>query len=415
LKLKLQATDIFYRNLQSKAPIILNRGGARSGKSHALHQVLLTRFLSEENKKFLVVRKSLPSLRISALMDWERLIDRVGVRKKFREERLMLNFHYKSNLLHFGSVDDPEKIKSSEWNYVWMEEMTDFDLADFQQLRLRLSAPTKTMNQLFGSFNPISEKHWIKTEVLNKMSGVDEIVSTYKDNPFLSDDYVKTLEELKDQDVNLYSVYALGQWGSLEGSIYNKWEIVDSFPFSVDEEIYGLDFGFNNPTALIRVGIKDGNLWEEELLYQSGLTNSDLIDKLQELIKSKSSIIYADCAEPQRIEEIARAGFNIHSADKSVKDGIDFVKRFAPKITKWSSNLLKEKQGYIWKKDRQGNSLDVPISFADHLMDAERYAIYTHLKDSKMDMNIKQSSFINDYESGFIFNTRESYLETLEW
>ena len=149
----------------------------------------------------------------------------------------------------------------------------------------------------------------------------------------------------------------------------------------VDDIFYGLDFGYNNPTALIEIRMKDGVLYERELLYQTNLTNSELIDLLKQLIVKKTSPIYADPSEPARIEEIYKAGYNIIGAEKSVKDGIDFVKRQKIKIANTSSNLIKEKKNYKWKVDKNNNVLDEPVKFNDHLMDAERYAIYTHLKD----------------------------------
>jgi len=128
------------------------------------------------------------------------------------------------------------------------------------------------------------------------------------------------------------------------------------------------------------VGIKDWEIYLRELLYQTHLTNEDLIEKLKELIPDKNRYTYADSAEPARIEEIARAGFNIHPADKSVKDGIDFVKRQKLHILKRSVNLIKEIGGYKYKEDKDGNVLEEPVKFRDHLMDAMRMAIYTHLK-----------------------------------
>jgi phage terminase large subunit len=108
------------------------------------------------------------------------------------------------------------------------------------------------------------------------------------------------------------------------------------------------------------------------------MTNGDLIERIQGIIFNKSSCIYADSAEPDRIEEIKRAGFNILPADKSVKDGIDLMKRLQLKISKSSSNIIKEIRAYSWKKDKDKNVLDEPVKFKDHAMDAIRYAVFTH-------------------------------------
>ena len=141
--------------------------------------------------------------------------------------------------------------------------------------------------------------------------------------------------------------------------------------------IYGLDFGFNNETALIAIGIKDNECYLRELLYETHLTNSELITKLKQLA-DKKFMIYADNAEPARIQEIKQAGFKIQPANKSVKDGIDYVKSQTLHIDKTSTNLINEFRSYKYREDRGGNVLEEPVKFRDHLADATRYALYTH-------------------------------------
>ena len=282
----------------------------------------------------------------------------------------------------FKSLDDPEKIKSYEGNYVWVEEATEISHKDFLQLDLRLRRRTDTMNQMFLSFNPIDQFHWLNVKLLGgEREDLADNWTTYKDNPFLDFDPIKVLENLKGEDENYYRIYALGKWGILQNIIYSNYEIIDKWPESFDETIYGLDFGFNNPTALVEIGIKDQEYYERELLYESGLTGSDLIKKLEGLIKDRSVDIYADSEAPDRIVEIAREGFNIHKSRKgkgSVKDGIDFVRRHKIHIHRDSVNLIKEKRSYKYKEDKDGRVLEEPVKFRDHAMDAERYALYTH-------------------------------------
>jgi phage terminase large subunit len=136
---------------------------------------------------------------------------------------------------------------------------------------------------------------------------------------------------------------------------------------------------------LIKIGIRDNELYEEEKIYQSGLTNSDLIVAMNDVIPGehkRNSFVFCDSAEPDRISEISDAGFNVVPADKSVKDGIDMVKRFKTHIVRDSSNLLKEKRSYSWKVDRKTEKiLDDPIKYNNHAVDAERYAIHTFFKE----------------------------------
>ena len=130
----------------------------------------------------------------------------------------------------------------------------------------------------------------------------------------------------------------------------------------------------------MQINYKDNNIYERELLYDVELTNGDLIARLPELIPNKNSYIFADCAEPARIEELRREGWNVRESDKSVVDGIDACKRCHIYIHPESSDDIKEIQGYKWKKDRNDITIDEPVKWMDHLQDARRYAHYTYTK-----------------------------------
>jgi phage terminase large subunit len=148
------------------------------------------------------------------------------------------------------------------------------------------------------------------------------------------------------------------------------------------EHIWGLDFGFNVPTALVEVALREREAVLAERIYRTHLTNSELIDIMKAVIPEdrRDEPIFADNAEPNRIAEISAAGFNIYPADKDVAHGIDATKHFHKTITKESANLLDEIRAYSWRVDKSGNILDIPVKFRDHAMDAIRYAIYTYTK-----------------------------------
>lgn len=379
---QIEATRIFYRNAASTAETVINRGGARSSKSYSVAQLLTYKFLTEKKKKILVIRKTAPSLRLSILMDFKGIWSDWGVRNKITEEKQFLNYFINDNYLHFGGLDDPEKIKSSSWNYIMMEEATEFSPDDYLQLKLRLSAPTTDgkRNQIFLCFNPIDEFHWINEKIIkNETIDQEEIVSSYKDNPFLSETYTKSVEALKTQDYNYYRIYALGEWGKLENIIYKNWEIV-SEDTDKGRTIYGIDFGFNAPASIVKFTLMENkeDAFCKELLYKSGLTNSELIALAEKVIPNKRLPVYADSAEPDRILEFKRAGFNIKPAKKNVNDGIDYIKRLRLHVHKDSANMLKEIRSYSWKTDRNGRVLDEPVKFLDHTLDAVRYAGYSH-------------------------------------
>ena len=370
--------DFFRLNKDKR--FIVCMGGAGSSKSYSIAQWFIKKLYEENDKEFLIARKTFPSLRITALKLILDLLDLYNLPYHFNKSEFRLNVN--DNEMIFRGLDDPEKVKSFEPNYIWMEEASEFTNKDFTQLNLRLRRHTDTKNQIYLSFNPIDKSFsWLHKRFFEEENEEAAVLkTTYKDNlRYLSRAYIKELESLKNQDETTYQIYTLGKWGVLENIIYANYELIDKWPDSVEETIYGLDFGFNNPSALEEIGIKDQEIFERELLYEMHLTNEDLIKRMEELIPKKSSSIYADSAEPARIEEIKRAGFNIHPAEKNVKDGIDLVKRQKCHILKSSVNLIKEIGGYRYKEDKDGNVLEEPVKFRDHLMDCRRYALYTHL------------------------------------
>jgi len=413
--MELKATRIFYENYNSTAPIVVNRGGSRSSKSYSIMQLLMTRFLTERQKSFLIVRKTSPAMRVSTLkLFYDLCRGEFGMNPdtEFRPEKQLLNYYYGNNYLHFGSIDDPEKIKSTEWNYIWMEEANEFELLDYRALGLRISAPSKDgrMNQMFLSFNPIDIYHWLKTELIDVDDSVQEIVSTYRDNPFLDESYVKKLLRIEKQDPNFFRIYVLGEWGKLENLIYTEkrnalddgnWRVGSEaeWPEEFDDRFAGLDFGFTNaPTALLFCGVDAENpnrVWEKEIVYATGMTNQDLIEYLRETLSSPEcplrmeDPIYADSAEPARIEDLRREGFNIVDVQKksgSVLAGIGDVKKREVIVHPQSPSLIKEKRSYSWRQDRAKRSIDIPIKANDHLMDGERMCVTEHLGGSNPDL-----------------------------
>ncbi len=230
----------------------------------------------------------------------------------------------------------------------------------FRQLLLR------TKKCIFIDYNPADEFHWIYDKVLTR-SDCYFIKSTYKDNPFLPNEQVKEIESYREADPNFWRIYGEGERGHSEGVIYTHWQ---SYTSGISgNTVYGLDFGYNNPTSLVKITDKDKNLYAEEIIYQSHLTNQDLIGLLKQNIP-QGATIHADAAEPARIEEIRKAGFNCISANKDVKGGIDFIKSRKLFIHAQSANMLKEIKSYKFKDK---NKVEEPVKLNDHAMDAMRY------------------------------------------
>lgn len=376
----IEVTRMFKELMTTDKSTIVQRGGARSGKSMAIFQYLIHKMTIQQNAQILLTRKTFPALRLTSLKVFIELLKEYGYYRFCDHSLSNSTLLYKptNTFIAFLSIDNPDRIMSSEWNYIHMEEAIESKYDDYMRLQTRLSSPTESINQMLVSFNPVSALHWLKTKLVDVDEDLLEIVSSYKDNPFISEEYVKRkLLPLKKLDKNAWMIFGEGKWGSLENIIYKNYDTVKIISPKDGEIVYGLDFGFNVASSLVKVKEVDNEFYIAEKIYLTGLTNSDLIIKIK-MMGVQQHLIYCDSAEPQRIEEMRRAGLNARSSNKSVKDGLDFCKRSMLHITKSSVNLLKEIGSYSYRKDGNDNVIDEPVKFNDHALDAMRYALYSH-------------------------------------
>lgn len=374
MDLKLKATRIFKNNLASKCRKVLNVGSSRSSKTYSIMQMFLVKMFEEENCIFTVTRKTLPALKGSAYRDWLDILNTNNLYNPANHNKSELIYRIGSNEIEFISVDNFDKVKGRKRDYLFCNEANELNWDDYNQLALR------TNKQIYLDLNPShTTEHWIENK-LKLEDDLEVIHSTYKDNPFLPLPIVKEIENLQKTDINLWRIYGLGIMGIAEERIYTHFNLCDELPEEYDERVYGLDFGFNHPTSLVEVRIKDDVIYAQELIYESHLTNSMLIDRMASLGISKSDYIYGDSEDPNRIEEIRIAGYCIYPVEKgkdSVKSGIDNLKSKEVFITKDSVNAQKELNAYSWKKRPDGTVLDEPIKFKDDFLDSLRYATWS--------------------------------------
>jgi phage terminase large subunit len=203
------------------------------------------------------------------------------------------------------------------------------------------------------------------------------IKSTYKDNPFFPDSIKRQIEDLKRTDEALYQIYALGEKAISKSNIYSNWTFVKHRPSRFVNFVYGIDFGYNHPTALMRVYYCENDIYIEPVIYESYLTTTNLIARMDELSIEKYVTIVADYARPEIIAEMNNAGYDVMNANKVVKKGIDNIKTFGV----WCQDdprVKKEYENYKWKK--VGDLImDEPVKLYDDAMDAIRYAT-THIR-----------------------------------
>lgn len=382
----MQINRVYKPFLEANNRYAILYGGAGSGKSHVVAQKILIRISQEHNHRVLIVRKVARTLRASVFQMFIDLISNEDLAHKFKINKSDMTIECidtGSKLLFFG-LDDVEKLKSiAGITSVWIEEASEITQDDFDQLNLRLRILRDDIYmQIVLSFNPVSAEHWLKKIFFDK--GVEDAYiqkTTFKDNRFLPDEYLKVFAELKETNPTYYKIYALGEWGTLKGLVYENYEVIDAMPKYFEKEYIGLDFGFNHPFSIVHTRIDGRNIYVDELVYETGWENKKVIEYVNDKYPWVKKIkIYADSARPDLINEWKNSGYNIDKANKSVFAGINTVKSFNIFVTKESTNILRELNLYSWKEDRDGNTLDEPVKLNDDAMDAMRYSLTSYIK-----------------------------------
>ena len=386
-ELTIDCTEIFERNYDTNKKIIVNRGGTRSSKTYSINQLcalwLITGNYGEGQYIYegvwTSVRKYRTNLDGTIIRDFIEILKNSNWYDKVEHNKTKKTFKFRNRLVEFIGADDQQKLRGAKRNILYCNEANELEYKqEFFQLLMR------TENKIFVDFNPDDEQVWINQELeikrANEVGDVEVIVSNYKDNSFLPESLVKEIEYLQHTDKEFWKIYGLGEYGNISGLIYENVNFVNTMP-DCKLIAYGLDFGYSlDPSACVGVYRLGDELYLQEILYEKGLTNQDLAERLKPII-GRNEII-CDSAEPKSIEELYRLGLNSKPAVKgkdSILNGIDILKRFKINVVN-SSNLKKEFRSYKWATDKYGNSLQKPIDKFNHLLDALRYVALIHLK-----------------------------------
>lgn len=387
---KLIVTNVFERNFYSTGKIVINRGGTRAGKTYSICQILVNWLLTGVLRDNLtiergvasVVRKTLPALKATAQKDFEEILFNTGYSDLVEVNKTDRYFSYAGRVVEFFSVDDQQKIRGRKRKILYCNEANELDYkTDFFQLLIRTEEVT------FIDFNPSDPYIWIKEELEDKRAvergDTETIISTYKDNDFLSKNIIQEIEAIKDPV--LRKVYVNGEYGIVKGIIFPNITLINELPKDLKKIAIGLDFGFtNDPTAALICGVKGDNLYIDEVLYNYGLTNQDIAKEL----KPYKLEVIADSAEPKSIEELKRAGLKARASVKgadSIRAGIALLKNYNLYITSRSTGILREQKKYKYKEEG-GKATNKPIDNFNHSFDAVRY--YALLKLTRPERNI---------------------------
>lgn len=365
-------------------------GGSGSGKSYFIAQKLIVK-ACKSKRRILVIRKVSATLKDSC---FKLLLDMLSNWKlleycKVNKTDYTIELPNGSEFILKG-LDDPEKIKSIVGiTDCWCEEATELSEEDFEQLTLRVRENIKYL-QFFVSFNPISKANWVYSKWFAPKVKIGDdtfiLKTTYKDNPKLPEDYIKTLESKIHTNPTYYRIYALGEFCSLDKLVYNNYEVKE-FDRPNGKLLVGLDFGFvNDPTALICSILDEENktIYIFDEWGDTNKTNDEIANIVVNLGYSKS-VIVADSAEPKSIQELRRKGlYRIKESVKgkdSILHGIQRLQQYKLVVSPKCTQTITELENYSWEKDKKtGEYINKPVDQFNHFLDALRYSLQCYDK-----------------------------------
>jgi phage terminase large subunit len=382
-------------HLNNYARVQIFFGGSSSGKSVFLAQRAVWDILTGK-RNYLICRAVARTIKRSVFQEVKKVITAWGLWGEFDKNETDLTITCNNGYqILFAGLDDVEKLKSitpakGVITDVWLEEATEAEADDIKQLMKRQRGGSNDILKRFVlSFNPIMQSHHIYTTYFSDIAWADDqkeytsdgltiLKTTYKDNHFLTKQDVADLENEKDK--YFYDVYTLGNWGVLGDVIFTNWRVEDLSGTAAQftNPRNGLDFGFGGAPAGMPVTHYDANhktIYVYKELYEYGLTNDLLANEVKTLIDKQ--YVTCDSAEPKSIAELQGYGINALAAKKgkdSVNFGIQWLQQQTIVIDKLCVKTKTEIQQYQWKKDKDGNSMKVPVDKNNHIIDGLRYA-----------------------------------------
>ena len=373
--MEIQTTELYMKiqdALQENKRYIFLRGSSRSSKSYTALQHLIVTALSQPNSLITIARETQVSIKNTILVDFKDILTKLEIWEdsNYNKVEMVYRFPNKSIVRFIGLDDTTGKLRGLKSQYIMVDEVNTVSMESFIQLDIRCE------KYIIAAYNPQIDERWWGLEYEGKENGI-MIHSTWKGNPFLDERIIKSIQELKELDPDLYEIYSEGRVVPPREKIFVNYDKYSDEP-RYKERYIGLDWGFaTDPCAVVEVLMDGKDVYCKELLYQAGTTNDDLIFILQELGIDRETIIIADSSEPKSIQDLRRGGFNIRGVKKgqgSVLYGISKMKQHKIHIHEDSLNLYREFSELKFKKDRSGRVTNTPIG-DDHLIDCVRYII----------------------------------------
>lgn len=374
------AGPVYLANLNATEKTLVNQGGTSSTKTYSIVQLLYWWAIMRPGSVITVAGESIPNLKRGAYRDAETIYSRTPELKPYisswnQTERL-IRFH-SGSLMEFTSYETEQGAKNGKRDILFVNEANGLPYQIYWQLARR------TRFRVLMDYNPSAE-FWAHEKVIGKPN-TRLIISDHRHNLWLSPEEHAEIEGIKDEDEELWKVYARGLTGKIEGLVFRDVFPVYGLPEGATYLGSGMDFGFtNDPTVVLDLYKSGGELYVDEILYEPGLTNPDIYARLVAERPPRQWSIVADSAEPKSIEELRRMGLPIEPAQKgpdSISAGIDTLKRYRINLLPSCVRTKKDAANYKWKVDRlTGLATNTPIDAFNHSWDALRYIAQARLQ-----------------------------------
>lgn len=381
------------------------KGSRASKKSKTTALWIIYNMMKYKNANTLVVRKVFRTLKDSCYSDLRWAINRFQVQDywELKESPLEMTYKPTGQKILFRGFDDPLKITSISVSvgslcWCWVEEayeLTDETAFNMLDESIRGIVEEPLFKQIILTFNPWNERHWLKPRFFDRIApNILALTTNYLCNEWLDEADKKLFEDMKKNNPRRYQVAGLGNWGIVDGLVYENWQELEFDWREIlnkrqkAKAVFGLDFGYTNDPAAFFCGILDQEqkeIYVFDEFYSTRMHNTDIFMKIERM-GFKKEIIVADCQEAKSIDHLKGLGLYRIKGSKKGKDsinaGIQFIQDFKIFIHPRCVNFLTEISNYAWDKDKFGKSINKPIDDFNHLMDAMRYALEDYMRNN---------------------------------
>jgi len=379
-------TDKQYEYIDDMTRHLMIMGSAGSGKTIFASTKVILYALKYPNARIGVFRQTLPSLRETAWREIVELLEKYNIDFKENKSNGLVTLSNGSTI-SFTPVDDEKKLRSLNLDFVYIEQCEEITEEAFIELDLRIrnEVSKKYGGQMLVVVQPSNKSHWLyRLFYQEKANDPDykKVHFSYLENPYLPEEQAKVYEGLKETNYERYLTHTMGEWVSSSKQIFtNNWSVgFDRKYFSY--YVGGIDWGWNSPACFLLCGVYDDEFYVLGEVYKTEMTNSEFLDRISSLLAQYNMTfkdvesVYADSADPEKIEVFCRHGLNTYGSVKNVKAKIDTTRETKIHIDPSCVNLIREMPMYEWKRNKDGEILDEPVKKNDHAVDSLCYAVY---------------------------------------